>query len=70
MFDSVPDQFKTQEMCDKIFSEDSFKLKYCHDRCNTLEMRNKVVNDFLLTLKFVPDSFVTRKGIKRLLTVS
>ena len=44
MFDSVPDQYKTQEMCDKI------------------------VDDLLPALKFVPDWFVTSKMIKKLLT--
>ena len=24
VFDSIPGQYKTQKMCDKIFSEDSF----------------------------------------------
>ena len=32
VFDYVPDQYKPQEMCDKIVSDDLFKLKYCHDR--------------------------------------
>ena len=32
VFDSVPDQCKTQEICDKIVSEYPFKLKYCHYR--------------------------------------
>ena len=35
VFDSVLDQYKIQEMCDKIVSEDHFKLKYCHDRYKT-----------------------------------
>ena len=35
VFDSVLDQYKTKEMCDKIVSEDPFKLKYCHYRCKT-----------------------------------
>ena len=29
---SVPDQYKTQKMHDKTFSEDPFMLKYCLDR--------------------------------------
>ena len=31
----VLDGFKSQEMCDKLVSDDLFKLKYCHDRYNT-----------------------------------
>ena len=55
VLDSVPDQYKTQEMCDKIVSEDPFKLKYCHNRYKTQEMCNKAVDDFLPALKFVSD---------------
>ena len=32
LFDSVPDQYKTQETCDKVVCEDPFELKHCHDR--------------------------------------
>ena len=42
-------------MCDKIVSDDPFKLKYCHDKYKTQEMCNKAVDDFLPALKFVPD---------------
>ena len=28
VFDFVPDQYKTQEMCDKVSSEDPFMVKY------------------------------------------
>ena len=57
-------------MCDKIVSEDLFKLKYCQDRYKNEEMCNKAAcrYDFLPALKFVPDSFVTNKMIKKLLT--
>ena len=66
VFDSIPDQFKTQKMCDKAFSEDPFMLKYCLDRYKTQEMCGKAVDDFLPTLKFVPDCLVTSKMIKKL----
>ena len=55
-------------MCDKIISDDPFKLKYCHNRYKTPKMCNKAIDDFLLALKFVPDWFVTSKMIKKLLT--
>ena len=44
MFDSVPNQYKTQEMCDKIVCEDPFKLKYCHDRYKIQEKCNKAID--------------------------
>ena len=42
-------------------------LKYFLGRYKTQEMCNKVVGDFLPTLKFIPDWFVTNKMIKTLL---
>ena len=41
-------------------------VNYCLDRCKTHEMYDKAVDSFLLTLKFVPDCFVTSKMIKKL----
>ena len=41
VFDSVFHQNKTQEICDKIVSEDPLRLKYCHDRYKTKEMCDK-----------------------------
>ena len=51
-------------MCDKIISENPFMLKYCHDRYKTKETCDKVVDDFLPALRFVPDWFFTSKMIK------
>ena len=42
-------------------------LKYFLGRYKTQEMCNKVVGDFLPTLKFIPDWLVTNKMIKTLL---
>ena len=50
MFDSVPSQYKTQEVCDKIVSDDPFNLKYCHDWFQTQKICNKVADDFLPAL--------------------
>ena len=35
IFYSIPDRFKTQKMCDKAFSEESFILKCYLDRYKT-----------------------------------
>ena len=53
VFDSVPDQYKTREICDKVVSKDPFMLKYFLDRPKTQEMCNNAVYAFLPTLKFV-----------------
>ena len=29
---SIPECYKNQEMCDKLFPNIPFMLKYCHDR--------------------------------------
>ena len=54
----VPDCHKTQGMCDKVVSEDSFQLKYCHDKYETQETCNKSVDDFLSGLKLFLICFI------------
>ena len=51
-------------MFDKAFPEDPLMLKYYLDRHKTQEMCGKAVDDFLPTLKFVADLFITSKMIK------
>ena len=51
-------------MCDNIVSENPFILKNCHDRYNTQERCNKVIDGFLPALRFFSDWFVTNKTIK------
>ena len=68
VFDSVPNQHKTQEMCNSIICEDPFSIRYVPDRYKTHQMCDKAVDDCLATLKFVPDWFVTNKMIKKLFT--
>ena len=41
-------------------------LKYCLDRYNTQEMRDKAVNAYLPVLKFVPDWFVINEMLETL----
>ena len=56
VFDSVPYQYKTQEMCDKIVFKEPLILKYClNGYSKTKKMSNKADDAFLPTLKFVPD---------------
>ena len=55
VFDYVPDQYKNQEISDKVVSEDPFMLKYCLDLYKTQEVCDKAVNSFLPTLKFISD---------------
>ena len=55
-------------MCDKAVYQNSFMVKYCHDKYKTQELCDKAVDDFLPALKFVPDWFATSKMIKKLST--
>ena len=57
-------EMKLKKCVIKTFSEDSFMLKYCLDRYKTQEIRDKAIDNFLPTLKFVPDWFFT-KTIRR-----
>ena len=52
-------------MCCKVVSEIPVVLKYCLDKDKSQEMSNTAVDDFLPTLKFVPDWFVTNKMPER-----
>ena len=56
-------QFRPQEMCNSIVSEDCFLIVYCPDSYRT----QKVIK-MLTALKLIPDCFVTSKMIEKLFT--
>ena len=47
MFDSIPDQYKTQQMFDRVVSEDPFLIVYCSDKYKTQRMCDKAADDSL-----------------------
>ena len=59
----IPDRYKTQEMCDRIISDDPFSLGYAPDK-----ICDEAVTDFIRTLGFVSYWFVTSKIIIKLFT--
>ena len=61
---SVPDWYNTQEMCDKLVSEEFFMLKYCLDKHKSEKMCDKAVDACLSALQFVPDWFVPNKMLE------
>ena len=65
--DSVPDQYKTQEMCDRVVSKKSFMLKYCLDRYKIQEMCDKDVDSYFWVLKFVSDWLLRVKWSKNMI---
>ena len=66
IFDSIPNQYKTQEMCDMVVYEDPSLIVYCPDKCKTQRMCDEAVDDSLAALKLIPDLFVTSKVITSL----
>ena len=64
-FDSAPDWYKTQEMCDRVVYENPFLIVYFPDKYTTQKMCDEAVDDCLAALKLLPDWFVARKMTKK-----
>ena len=50
VFDSIPDQYKTQEICDIVVSLHPFLIGYCPDKCKTQRMCDEAGNYSLAAL--------------------
>ena len=59
VFDSIPDWYKTQEMCDRVVSEDPFLIVYCLDKCKIQRMFDETVDDFLKV--YCPGKYKTQR---------
>ena len=68
--DCIPNQNKTQEMCDRVDAEDTFSIVYCPHKYKTQRMCDEATDDSLSALKLIPDWFVTGKMIKNFFTAS
>ena len=64
----IPDQYQTEEMCDRFISDDPFSLRYVPSQHKTQQMCDKAVDDCLAGLNFLPDWFVTSIMIKKVFT--
>ena len=51
VFDSIPDWYKTQEMCERVVSENSFLIVPCPYKYKTQRMCDEAVDDSLEALK-------------------
>ena len=51
VFNSILNQYETQKMCDRVFSENRFLILYFPDKCKT----EKMCDDCLAASKLVPD---------------
>ena len=58
---SIPGEFKTQEICDDAFDENYDNICFIPDRFKTQEMCDKTVVEDPLNLKYVPDRFKTQE---------
>ena len=59
---------KTQEMCDRVVSEEPFLIINCPDKYKTQRMRDEAADHSLAALKLIPDWFLTSKMIQKLFT--
>ena len=66
VFNSIPDQYKIQEMCDRVVFEDPFLIVYCPDKYKTQRMYDEAADN--TQLKLDHDWFVTSEAIKKLFT--
>ena len=55
VFDSIPDWYKTQKICDRVVSKDPFLVLYCPDKYKTQRVYDEAVDNCLAALKFVLD---------------
>ena len=53
VFDSIPDQYKTQEICDQAVSLYPFLILYYPDKYITQRMWDEAVDDSLVALKCI-----------------
>ena len=61
VFGSIPDWYKTQEMCDRVVSERSFLILYCPDKYKAQRIRDKAAFVSLAALKLISNWFFVRK---------
>ena len=59
----VPDQYKTQETCDKAVCVDPWSLGDVPDNLKKQEICDKAVRSDPSSLQFIPDWFVTKEDI-------
>ena len=68
VFDSIPDQCKTQDIYELVLTLYPFLIVYCAGKYITQKMCDEAVDDSLAALKRTPDWFVTREITGKLYT--
>ena len=62
----VLDQYKTQQMCDIVISENGRTLNSLPGCYNNKQLSDKAVDNYLHALEFVPDCYMTQKCVIKL----
>ena len=68
VYDSISDQYKTKEICDKVVSLYPLLISCFSVKYKTQRMRDEAVDDSLAALKLILDGFVRSNMIKKLYT--
>ena len=66
VLDFILNQYKTQERCGRVVSEESFLIVYCPDKHLTQRMCDEAVDDPLAALRLIHYWFGTSRMIKKL----
>ena len=62
----VPDQYKTQEMHDKVILENNGTLMFVTSPCKNQEMCDKSIDTCLFLIDFIPDKIRLNKCVIKL----
>ena len=65
VFASIPDKYKTQEICNIPVSLRPLLIVFCPDKYKTQIMCDEAIDDSAAALKLILDWFVTSKKIKK-----
>ena len=68
VFDYIPDWYKTQDMCNEFFLKILFLTVYCRDEYITQKMCDEAIDDSMITMKLIPEWFVSSKITQNLFT--
>ena len=61
LFDSIPDQYKTQGMCDTVVFEDPSLIVYCADKYKTQRIFDIVVSEEPSLIVYCPAKYKTKR---------
>ena len=63
LFQYVPDQYKTQQMCDKAILENDGTLTFVPNCSKNEQLCHKAVDNYPHALEFTPESYKTKTNL-------